>query len=97
MLHVNSFQVEYEYAGILEGAGLDPKGHIVPATTYPYFQSVRDTILDSIATYAVEPGSAEASLGSVAGKRYRSQAITDHRARPGATASATVEHRRIRG
>ena len=48
----NSFHVEYEYAGILQGAGFDPKGHAVPATTYPYFQSVRDTILDSIANYA---------------------------------------------
>ena len=48
----NSFHVEYEYAGILEGAGFDAKGHAVPATTYPYFQSVRDTILDSIANYA---------------------------------------------
>jgi hypothetical protein len=48
----NSFHVEYEYAGILEGAGYDPKGHAVPATTYPYFQSVRETILDSIANYA---------------------------------------------
>ena len=48
----NSFHVEYEYAGILQGAGFDPRGHAVPSTTYPYFQSVRDTILDSIANYA---------------------------------------------
>jgi len=47
----NSFHVEYEYAGKLEGAGFDPKGHAVPATTYPYFQSVRDAILDAIAKY----------------------------------------------
>jgi hypothetical protein len=47
----NSFRVEYEYAGVLKGAGLDPQGHAVPATTYPYFQSVRDTILDYIAKY----------------------------------------------
>jgi hypothetical protein len=44
----NSFHVEYEYAGILEGAGFDPNGHAVPPTTYPYFQAVRDTILDSV-------------------------------------------------
>jgi hypothetical protein len=48
----NSFHVEYEYTGILEGAGFDPKGHAVPASTYPYFQTVRETILDSIANYA---------------------------------------------
>jgi len=47
----NSFHLEYEYAGVLEGAGFDPKGHAVPATSYPYFQSVRDTILDTIANY----------------------------------------------
>src|SRR5262249_5535734 len=44
----NSFHVEYEYAAVLKGATFDPKGHAVPATTYPYFQSVRDTILDTI-------------------------------------------------
>jgi len=48
----NSFYVEYEYAGILEGAGFDPQGHDVPPTTYPYFQAVRDTILDSVRNYA---------------------------------------------
>src|SRR5262249_46885931 len=47
----NSFHVEYEYAGLLQGAGFDPKGHAVPATTYPYFQSVRDTIMGYIARY----------------------------------------------
>ena len=47
----NSFHVEYEYAGALKGAAFDPSGHAVPATTYPYFQSVRDTILDFIASY----------------------------------------------
>lgn len=47
----NSFHVEYEYAGVLKGAEFDPKGHAVAATTYPYFQSVRDTILDAIAKY----------------------------------------------
>jgi len=47
----NSFHVEYEYAGVLKGAEFDPKGHAVPATTYPYFQSVRDAILDTIAKY----------------------------------------------
>jgi hypothetical protein len=48
----NSFHVEYEYAGVLQGAGFDPKGHAVPSTTYPYFQSVRDTMMDYIAQYA---------------------------------------------
>jgi len=48
----NSFHVEYEYAGVLKGAGFDPQGHAVPASTYPYFQSVRDTILDYIAKYS---------------------------------------------
>jgi len=47
----NSFHVEYEYAGVLKGAGFDPKGHAVPATTYPYFQSVRDTVLGYILEY----------------------------------------------
>jgi hypothetical protein len=47
----NSFHVEYEYAGVLKGGRFDPKGHAVPATTYPYFQSVRETILDYIAKY----------------------------------------------
>jgi len=47
----NSFHVEYEYAGVLKGAAFDPKGQAVPASTYPYFQSVRDTILDHIAKY----------------------------------------------
>jgi hypothetical protein len=47
----NSFRVEYEYAGVLKGAGFDPKGHAVPPATYPYFQSVRDAILDYIAKY----------------------------------------------
>jgi hypothetical protein len=47
----NSFHVEYEYAGVLKGGEFDPKGHAVPATTYPYFQSVRDTILDYVAKY----------------------------------------------
>src|SRR5262245_47282974 len=47
----NSLHVEYEYAGVLMGAGFDPKGHVVPATTYPYFQSVRDAILEYIAKY----------------------------------------------
>ena len=48
----NNFHVEYEYAGVLEGAGFDPNGHAVPPTTYPYFQAVRDTILDSVRNYA---------------------------------------------
>lgn len=47
----NSFHVEYEYAGVLKGAEFDPTGHAVPVTTYPYFQSVRDQILDYIAKY----------------------------------------------
>jgi len=47
----NSFHVEYDYAGVLKGAGFDPEGRAVPATTYPYFQSVRDTILDYILKY----------------------------------------------
>jgi len=47
----NSFHVEYEYAGVLKGAEFDPKGHAVPATTYPYFQSARETITDYIAKY----------------------------------------------
>jgi len=47
----NSFHVEYEYAGVLKGAEFDPKGHAVPAETYPYFQSVRETITDYIAKY----------------------------------------------
>lgn len=47
----NSFHVEYEYTGVLKGAEFDPQGHAVPATTYPYFQSVRDTITDYIAKY----------------------------------------------
>src|SRR5262245_15806041 len=47
----NSFHVEYDYAGVLKGAEFDPRGHAVPATTYPYFQSVRDRILDYVANY----------------------------------------------
>ena len=43
--------MEYEYAGVLKGAEFDPKGHAVPATTYPYFQSVLETITDYIAKY----------------------------------------------
>ena len=43
--------MEYEYAGVLKGAEFDPKGHAVPATTYPYFQSARETITDYIAKY----------------------------------------------
>ena len=46
----NSFHVEYE-AGVLKGAEFYPKGHAVPATTYPYFQSVLETITDYIAKY----------------------------------------------
>ena len=30
---------------------MDPQGHAVPATTYPYFQSVRDAITEYIAKY----------------------------------------------
>jgi hypothetical protein len=47
----NNFHVEYEYAGLLQGAPFDPKGHAVGTTTYPYFQSVRDMIVDYVAKY----------------------------------------------
>jgi hypothetical protein len=48
---LNSFHVEYEYAGSLEGGGFDPQGHAVAANTFPYFQSVRNDIIQFATEY----------------------------------------------
>jgi len=48
---LNSFHVEYEYAGSLEGGGFDPQGHAVGANTFPYFQSVRNDIIQFATEY----------------------------------------------
>jgi hypothetical protein len=48
---VNSFHVEYEYAGTLAGGGFDPQGHAVPANIFPYFQLVRDDIIQFAKDY----------------------------------------------
>ena len=48
---VNTFHVEYEYSGALEGAGFDPQGHAVPANTFPYFQAVRNDIIKFATEY----------------------------------------------
>jgi hypothetical protein len=49
---LNSFHVEYEYAGTLAGGGFDPNGHAVPANIFPYFQLVRDDIIQFAKDYA---------------------------------------------
>lgn len=48
---LNSFHVEYEYAGSLDGGGFDPQGHAVAANTFPYFQSVRNDIIQFATEY----------------------------------------------
>ena len=48
---LNTFHVEYEYAGGLAGAGFDPQGHAVAANTFPYFQAVRDDIIKFATEY----------------------------------------------
>jgi hypothetical protein len=47
----NSFHVEYEYEGDLGGSGFDPTGHTVAADRFPYFQSVRNDIIDFATRY----------------------------------------------
>lgn len=48
---LNTFHVEYEYSGTLEGAAFDPQGHAVAANTFPYFQSVRNDIIKFATEY----------------------------------------------
>src|SRR5689334_21928599 len=48
---LNTFHVEYEYAGGLAGGGFDPQGHAVAANTFPYFQAVRDDIIKFATEY----------------------------------------------
>ncbi len=47
----NSFHVTYEYAAVLQGGGFDPKGHTVKADAFPYFQTVRDGIIEHVRNY----------------------------------------------
>jgi hypothetical protein len=47
----NTFHVMYEYAGVLKGGGFDPKGRSVSAETFPYFQTIRDDIIQYIHDY----------------------------------------------
>lgn len=48
----NSFFVTYEYAAPLRGGNFDPAGHSVLNDTFPYFQTVRDDIMDYVRRYS---------------------------------------------
>jgi hypothetical protein len=47
----NTFRVDYEYAAILRGGGFDPAGHQVGADAYPYFQLVRNDLIEFVTGY----------------------------------------------